>query len=214
MARYGRLRRVCLVVGAPTAIRANDEVCAMSRVVELSAPGQPFPLGARVLGSGINVAVRVPTMATGVQVSVFDDVRGHWRHIELTHRTGEIVHGWIDDVEPGARYGLRVDGPWDPSNGLRFNAAKLLVDPYGLAVSGHWDGHVSCYGYVFGNELMRNEEDSAGHVPTSVVVDPGDAEGYDWSGDRRPHTPMHESVIYEVHLKGFTKQHPGVPEHL
>ncbi len=186
----------------------------MSRVVEQSAPGRPFPLGARVLGSGINVAVRAPMLATGVQVSVFDDVNGHWRHIDLTHRTGEVVHGWIDGVEPGARYGLRVDGPWDPSNGLRFNGAKLLVDPYGLAVDGRWDGHVSCYGYVFGNELLRNEEDSAGHVPTSVVVDPGDAEGYDWSGETRPRTPMDQSVIYEVHVKGFTKQHPGVPEHL
>ena len=186
----------------------------MTRVVEQSAPGYPSPLGARVHGSGINVAVRVPTTATGVQVSVYDDASGHWRHIALTRRTGEIVHGWIDGVGPGARYGLRVDGPWDPTNGLRFNAAKLLVDPYGLAVDGRWDGHVSCYGYVFGNELMRNEEDSAGHVATSVVVDPADAQGYDWAGDVRPRTAMDESVVYEVHVKGFTKQMPGVPAEL
>jgi glycogen operon protein len=156
----------------------------------------------------------VPTLATGVQLSVFDDVEQRWRHVDLTHRTGEVAHGWIAGVEAGARYGLRVDGPWDPAQGLRFNAAKLLVDPYGLAITGRWDGHVSCYGYVFGNELMRNEEDSAGHVPMSVVVDPGDAEHYDWQGDQQPQTPMSESVIYEVHVKGFTKQHPDVPEHL
>ena len=186
----------------------------MMRLAEQSAPGYPSPLGARVLGAGINVAVRVPPLTTGVQVSVFDDVEQRWRHVELTHRTGEVAHGWIAGVEAGARYGLRVDGPWDPAQGLRFNAAKLLVDPYGLAITGQWDGHVSCYGYVFGNELMRNEEDSAGHVPMSVVVDPGDAEHYDWQGDQQPQTPMSESVIYEVHVKGFTKQHPDIPEHL
>ncbi|MBU6213937.1 MAG: glycogen debranching protein GlgX [Actinomycetales bacterium] len=186
----------------------------MTRVVEQSAPGYPSPLGARVHGSGINVAVRVPEVATGVQVSIYDDAAHHWRHVALTRRTGGVVHGWIDGVRPGARYGIRVDGPWDPARGLRFNAAKLLLDPYGLAVDGRWDGHVSCYGYVFGNELMRNEEDSAGHVPTSVVVEPADVHHFDWGGVTAPRTPMAESVIYEVHAKGFTKLMPGVPEHL
>jgi len=181
---------------------------------ESSAPGYASPLGARVHGAGVNVAVRVPKQATDVIVSIREQDGQTWRHVRLASRTGDVVHGWIPNAGAGMRYGLRIDGPWDPAHGLRFNPAKLLVDPFALALTGHWDGHSSCYGYVFGHELTRNDQDSAEHVPHCVVVDPADNEHYDWAGDVRPHTPMTESVIYEVHVKGFTALHPGVPEQL
>ncbi|MEI7655308.1 MAG: glycogen debranching protein GlgX [Actinomycetes bacterium] len=187
---------------------------------ESSAPGYPSPLGGRVYADGLNVSVRVPKLATDVIVSIAEDSPNaesgthSWRHVRLTSRTGDVVHGWIPGVGAGTRHGIRVVGPWDPAHGMRFNSAKLLVDPYAMAVEGSWDGHSSCFGYVFGHELTRNDEDSAEHVPLSVVVDPADAEHYDWSGDARPRTPLAESVIYEVHVKGFTTLHPDVPEHL
>jgi isoamylase len=177
-------------------------------------PGSWHPLGATPDPMGTNVAVWAEE-AEAVEVCLVDDDGGE-RRLELPERTYQVFHGYLPGVRPGQRYGLRVHGPWDPARGLRFNPAKLLLDPYARAIDGEltYDpaifGHVAKDGAGVGDENLRDDRDSAPYVPHSVVVH----DGFDWGDDRPPATAWSDTAIYELHVRGFTVRHPGVPEHL
>ena len=171
-------------------------------------PGRPYPLGAAYDGAGTNFSI-FSEVAEQVELCLFDD-DGTERRVALDEVDAYCWHAYLPSVGPGQRYGFRVHGPWDPARGLRCNASKLLLDPYTKAVTGEVDWDQACFSYTFGDEDSRNEDDSAPHVPKSVVHNPY----FDWGTDRPPATPLHESVIYEVHVKGFTIRHPDIPESL
>ncbi|MGH2821203.1 MAG: glycogen debranching protein GlgX, partial [Actinomycetota bacterium] len=176
-------------------------------------PGKPYPLGPMFDGSGTNFAL-FSENAAGVDLCLFDEHDDETR-IELTEETAFVWHGYLPGIGPGQRYGFRVHGPFDPSRGHRFNPNKLLIDPYAKAIEGgvDWDGGRGheVFGYPPGSDDTGfSEEDSGGRVPKAVVVD----ESFDWRGDVSPRTPWHETVIYETHVKGFTIEHPGIPEEL
>ncbi|WP_427018913.1 glycogen debranching protein GlgX [Pseudarthrobacter sp. P1] len=170
-------------------------------------PGRARPLGASWDGAGTNFAL-YSDGATAVTLALFDAV-GAEAAVGLTEVDACIWHAYLPGIGPGQHYGYRVDGPWDPANGLRFNAAKLLLDPYARAIAGTVDWDPSVLGQLPDRPDERNDADSAAHVPRSVVVDPG----YDWRGDEPPRTPYHRTVIYEAHVKGLTQLHPDVPGH-
>ncbi|MBO0511724.1 glycogen debranching protein GlgX [Streptomyces beijiangensis] len=182
-------------------------------------PGSPTPLGARYrVGpdrvAGTNFALWAGG-AESVELCLFDEA-GRETRCELTELDHEIWHGFVPGVEPGQRYGFRVHGRWDPWTGARWNAAKLLLDPYARAVDGDFQLPAEVYGHVRDwpqqhvADTVRDERDSAPFVPKGVVVHDDD----DWSDDHRPKTPWADSVIYEVHVRGFTQRHPGIPEEL
>jgi len=171
-------------------------------------PGSPLPLGVSWDGAGVNVALHSAT-AEAVDVCLFDDADVEVR-VGLTERTGHVWHGYLPGVMPGQRYGLRVDGPFDPAAGLRHNPSKLLLDPRARAVQGELALHDAVFGSVPGRDDAQDHRDSAPYVPRSVVVH----EGFDWGADAPPRTPWSDTVVYELHVRGFTAQHPGVPEHL
>jgi len=178
-------------------------------------PGRSFPLGATWDGHGTNFAV-YGRHAEAVELCLFDrdDPSREVRRVRLPERTGHVWHGHLPGVGPGTLYGFRAHGPYEPDAGLRFNPAKLLVDPYARAISGEADLGGPIFGYRLGapaGDLARDDRDSAAAMPKAVVVDP---DGFDWKGDRRPDHPWHRSVLYEVHVKGFTARHPGVPPEL
>jgi glycogen operon protein len=172
-------------------------------------PGEPFPLGATWDGRGTNFAV-FSEVADRVELCLFDD-GGHETRITLPERTAFCWHGYVPGIRPGQKYGYRVSGPWAPAHGHRCNAAKLLVDPYAKSISGgiEWDDAVFPYP-LGGDDLQRDDRDSAPYMPKSVVID----DAFDWGLDRSPGRKLHETVIYEVHVKGFTKRCAAVPEHL
>ncbi len=175
-------------------------------------PGQPYPLGSTWEGNGTNFAL-FSEHATGVTLCLFDD-DGAEHQVPLTEVTAHVWHGCLPDVGPGQHYGYRVDGPYAPQDGHRFNPSKLLIDPYTKAITGsvNWDAPV--FGYQQNGEadadLTFDDRDSAWGMPKSLVVDTG----FDWDNTQRPNTPLHRSVIYEVHVKGFTKQHPDIEPEL
>jgi glycogen operon protein len=171
-------------------------------------PGRPYPLGPAYDGEGTNFAV-FSEAAEAVELCLFDD-GGEEHRVRLDEVDAFSWHGYLPGVGPGQRYGYRIHGPYEPDKGLRCNPYKLLLDPYARAVEGDIDWNSSCYSYDPRNANTVNIENSAPHVMKSVVHHPH----FDWAGDRRPDTPLHESVIYEAHLKGFTKLHPDVPEEL
>ncbi len=170
--------------------------------------GSPYPLGAHVEWDGTNFAVS-SEIAEAVEVCLFD-ADGAEKRVELPCHTGHIWHGFLPGVGAGQRYGLRVHGPWAPSEGLRCNPAKLLLDPHATAIDGEvkWDERV--FGHRFDDPDKRNDTDSAPNVPRCVVT----ASDHDWKVDRAPRTPLDETVIYETHVKGLTQRHPDVPEEL
>jgi len=172
-------------------------------------PGEPFPLGATWDEGGTNFSI-FSEVATRVELCLFDE-QGHQTIVELPERTAFCWHGYLRGVGPGQRYGFRVDGPWDPATGHRCNPAKLLMDPYAKAIAGdiRWDPAVFPYP-LDGDDLQRDDRDSAPHMPRSIVID----DRFDWQGDPPLRRGLHETVIYEVHVKGFTKRHPRIPEHL
>ena len=175
-------------------------------------PGRTWPLGAHWSDEATNFAVRSPE-ATRAWVCLFDDTDGvdrETRH-ELTEVSLGIWHGAIPGVAPGTRYGFRVDGPWQPALGLRFNPDKLLLDPYARAVSGTLTNDPSIFGFDLAAPARRDVRDSAAYVPKSVVVHDPD---FDWGDDQRPYTRWRDTVIYELHVKGMTALHDRVPEHL
>ncbi len=172
-------------------------------------PGQPFPLGAHYDGTGTNFSL-FSEAADAVELCLFDE-DGNETKVEAAEVDAFCWHGYLPNVGPGQRYGWRVHGPDDPAEGNRCNPSKLLIDPYAKAVDGEvrWDQAV--FGYHFDEpEGPSNQEDSAPFVPKSVVTNPY----FDWSEDRHPRVPRQETVIYEVHVKGFTHNHPDVDESL
>ncbi len=176
-------------------------------------PGRPFPLGSTWDGEGTNFAL-FSEKAQRVELCLFDDDDREGR-IELTERTAFHWHCYVPGVGPGQRYGYRVHGPYDPSSGHRFNAYKLLIDPYAKAVEGpvRWQrGNTLPYvpSAAEDADLVRDSEDDSDAIPKCVVIDPH----FDWEDDRPPGTPWPDTVIYEVHVKGFTKLHPGVRDDL
>ncbi|GAB2899973.1 glycogen debranching protein GlgX [Neomicrococcus lactis] len=171
-------------------------------------PGEAYPLGATYDGNGTNFAI-YSEVAEKVELCLFDD-QGTESRVELTEVDGYVWHGYVPHVIPGHRYGYRVHGPYDPANGHRCNPNKLLLDPYAKAVEGEIDWDQSLFSYNWGDENSFNDQDSAGHAMKGIVVNPF----FDWSGDRKPRTPYHQSVIYEAHVKGLTELHPDVPEEL
>jgi glycogen operon protein len=172
-------------------------------------PGLPSPLGATYDGIGTNFAV-FSEVAERVELCLFD-ANGAETRVNLPERTALCWHGYLPDVKPGQHYGYRVHGPWAPEHGQWCNPAKLLLDPYAKAIDGAWNWNESVFPYHFdAPESSRNDLDSAKFVPKSVVVNPF----FDWGQDRRPKTPWHRTVLYETHVKGFTKKHPDIPEEL
>jgi isoamylase len=171
-------------------------------------PGQPYPLGATYDGAGTNFSI-FSEVADGVELCLFDTVGTEVR-VAFEELDAHCWHAYLPSVGPGQRYGYRVHGPWDPGQGLRGNPNKLLLDPYAKAIDGEVDWDQACFGYTFGDENSRNDDDSAPHVPKSVVHNPY----FDWTNDRPPATPLHNTIIYETHVKGFTIRHEEIPEPL
>jgi isoamylase len=176
--------------------------------------GFPYPLGATWMGNGVNFAI-FSEHATGVELCLFENIEATEENIRIpvTEHTDQVWHVFLPDVRPGQVYGFRVSGPYDPERGLRFNSSKLLLDPYAKAIAGEVSWADEMFGYVIGDkkeDLTQDFRDDAWGVPKSVVIDAG----FDWQGDRRPGIPLHNSLIYELHVKGFTKLCPDVPEEL
>jgi isoamylase len=170
--------------------------------------GRSYPLGATLTDDGVNFAVS-SEIAEAVEVCLFDNT-GNEARVELPDRTAHVFHGQIRGLRAGQRYGIRVHGPWDPDRGLRCNPAKLLIDPYALAI----DGEVSWGPKVFGHSQQdpsnQDDADSASCMPRCLVVN----RDFEWEHDARRETPLDETVIYEAHVKGFTQRHPDVPEEI
>ena len=173
-------------------------------------PGTRFPLGATPDHAGTNFAL-FSEHANRVELCLFDDNGQNERRIPLTEVTAHAWHGYLPGIGPGQRYGYRVSGPWQPKAGLRFNPAKLLIDPYARALTGTVDWQAPVFSYPLGkSDHMLDKKDDAWGVPKGIVVD----DDFDWSGDRRPDHALHDSVIYELHVKGFTARHPDLPPEL
>ncbi|WP_420154719.1 glycogen debranching protein GlgX [Siphonobacter sp.] len=175
-------------------------------------PGDPFPLGSKYDGKGVNFAIFAEN-ATGIDLCLFDEVSNAKEtvRIPLEERAYHIWHVYVPGLEPGQLYGYRVHGPYEPENGHRFNPNKLLIDPYTKALAGtvEWDN--SLFSYKIGeDDLSFNEDDSAPFLPKSVVVD----SSFDWEDDVAPKVPYNKTVIYETHVKGFTQLHPDIPEEI
>ncbi|MFI2751958.1 glycogen debranching protein GlgX [Cellulomonas sp. P22] len=171
-------------------------------------PGRPYPLGATYDGTGTNFAL-FSEVAERVELCLIG-ADGTEQRLDLPEVDAFVWHAYLPGVQPGQRYGYRVHGPYDPAAGHRCNPSKLLLDPYAKAIDGQVDGDPSLFSYRFGAEDERNDDDSAGHTMTAVVINPY----FDWGHDRPPRHEYHESVIYEAHVRGLTRQHPAVPEEL
>ena len=170
-------------------------------------PGQPYPLGAMHDGAGCNFAV-FSEHAERVELCFFDEEDREHR-LDLPEVTAFCWHGYVPDLAPGTRYGFRVHGPWRPEEGLLCTPSKLLLDPYARAIDGDVKWNEAIFPYHFGDpDGPLNTDDSAPYVPKSVVTSPW----FDWADDRHPNIPWHESIIYELHVKGFTKLMERVPE--
>ena len=175
-------------------------------------PGQPYPLGAAWDGNGTNFALFAEN-AIAVELCLFVDADADAEslRIPLEEQTAHVWHAYLPGVGPGQVYGYRVHGPYQPNLGLRFNPNKLLIDPYARALTGDVDWSGPVYAYKprdKATDLSRDQRDDARDVPRAVVVDPR----FDWGEDAPPAIPWHESIIYELHVKGFTKRHPEIPE--
>jgi len=177
-------------------------------------PGNPYPLGATWDGSGVNFSL-FSENATGVELCLFDGHNGgrEFDRIRMTEQTDQVWHVYLPEARPGQRYGYRVNGPYDPAAGHRFNPHKLLLDPYAKAIDGTIRWSDALFGYQVGHrdaDLSRDERDSASDMPKSAVIDPA----FTWGDDRPLRIPWNETVIYEVHVKGFTARRPDIPEPL
>ncbi|MBI4343936.1 MAG: glycogen debranching protein GlgX [Candidatus Omnitrophica bacterium] len=177
-------------------------------------PGRPYPLGAVWDGAGVNFAI-FSEHATLVELCLFSSVDAtvETHRFALPERTDMVWHGYLPDVRPGQLYGYRVHGPYEPAKGHRFNHSKVVLDPYAKAVGRNVRWSDEMYGYRVGHpthDLSLDARDNAAFAPLSVVID----SAFTWSEDRHPRIPWHKTVIYELHVKGFTQLHPGVPEEL
>src|ERR671910_583935 len=171
-------------------------------------PGKPYPLGATFDGSGVNFAL-FSEVAERVELCLIDENNAETR-LDLIEVDGFVWHAYLPRIQPGQRYGYRIYGPYDPANGHRCNPSKLLLDPYAKAIDGQIDGDESLFSYRFNDPEAFNEQDSLGHTMLSVVVNPF----FDWGHDRPPGREYHETVIYEMHVKGMTMLHPDIPEEI
>jgi len=172
-------------------------------------PGAPYPLGATWDGEGTNFAL-FSQYGTNVTLCLFDDGSDLEQQCALTEVTAHVWHGYIPGIGPGQRYGFRVDGPYSPEQSHRFNPAKLLIDPYAKALAGEVDWRAPVFGYPLTGDpdadLSADSGDSGWGMPKGVVIDPA----FDWGDTEAPGTPLHRSVIYEMHVKGFTELHPDI----
>ncbi|MCZ2820841.1 glycogen debranching protein GlgX [Modestobacter sp. VKM Ac-2977] len=170
-------------------------------------PGSAYPLGATYDGTGTNFAI-YSEVAEKIELCLFDEA-GNEERIRLPEMDAYVWHAFLPGIQAGQRYGYRVYGPHDPAQGHRCNPHKLLLDPYAKAIDGQVDWDESVFGYHFATGT-KNDDDSAAHMPKSVVVSPF----FDWGMDRPPRTPYNKTVIYEAHVKGLTMTHPRIPEDL
>jgi isoamylase len=175
-------------------------------------PGSPYPLGATCDGVGTNFAI-FSEHATKVELCLFSSVRSKQEMVRLTlpEHTDMVWHGYLPDVQPGQLYGYRVHGPYEPAAGHRFNPNKIVLDPYSKVIRrmARWSDLM--FGYRIGDaaeDLSFDDRDNAAFAPLGTVIDPA----FTWGNDRPPKTAWHHTVIYELHVKGFTQLHPGVPE--
>ena len=173
-------------------------------------PGSPYPLGATWDGVGVNFAL-FSEQATRVELCLFDSPEADVESltIPLPEHTDMVWHGYLPDVHPGQLYGYRVHGPFAPQQGLRFNPNKLVLDPYAKTIGRavHWNE--ALFGFTFGHDdTTFDGRDSAPYAPLAAVVD----SAFTWGDDRSPRTPWHETLIYELHVKGFSKLNPQIPE--
>ena len=174
-------------------------------------PGQPYPLGATWDGKGVNFAL-FSAHAEKVELCLFDHSGAHEEaRIVLPEYTDEVWHCYLPEIRPGQLYGYRVHGPYDPDAGHRFNPNKLLLDPYAKAISGQLRWSDALFGYRVGGpreDLAIDRRDSARYMPKCRVVE----SAFTWNADHPPRTSWEESIILEMHVRGFTVLHPGVPE--
>jgi isoamylase len=175
-------------------------------------PGQPYPLGATWNGAGVNFALYA-NHATGVELCLFKTTADtkEWHRIKIVERTHQVWHTYIPDLEPGQLYGFRVSGAYEPSQGNRYNSNKLLIDPYAKAISGTIKWNDALFGYDLNSDeqdLSFSKSDSAAFIPKSVVID----SRFDWGNETPLKVPYHKSIIYEAHVKGFTKLQAAIPE--
>jgi glycogen operon protein len=176
--------------------------------------GRPYPLGATWDGTGVNFAL-FSQNATKVELCLFDGPAGNREiaRIRMPEQTDQVWHVYLPGIRPAQLYGYRVYGPYEPQAGHRFSPAKLLLDPYAKAIAGTIQWSDALFGYTIGHpeaDLSCDERDSAAGVPKCVVVDTA----FNWGNDTHPHTPWHKTLIYELHIKGFTARHPDVPKQL
>ncbi len=174
-------------------------------------PGKPYPLGATWDGQGVNFAL-FSAHAERVELCLFDgpDAEVESRRLDLPETTDEVWHGYVRDVRPGQLYGYRVHGPYDPAAGHRFNANKVLLDPYAKAIGRVIQWSDAAFGYRIGDprqDLSFDERDNASGAALATVIDGA----FTWGDDRPPNTPWHKTAIYELHVKGLTRMHPGIP---
>ncbi|HZR23185.1 MAG TPA: glycogen debranching protein GlgX [Vicinamibacterales bacterium] len=177
-------------------------------------PGEPYPLGATWTGVGVNFAV-FSAHATKVELCLFDasDATKEVARIVLPEQTDQIWHAFLPDARPNQLYGYRVHGPYEPTAGHRFNPNKVVMDPYAKSVARTIRWADEMFGYVVGHrdaDLSFDDRDNAAFAPIAAVVDPA----FTWGDDRPPRTPWHDTVIYEMHVRGFSIQHPDIPQAL
>ncbi|MGY2052597.1 glycogen debranching protein GlgX [Methylobacterium sp. JK268] len=187
---------------------AGPSVLKRARIRE----GRPHPRGATWDGLGVNFAL-FSAHATKVELCLFDEAgEAEVERIPLPEYTNEVWHGYLPDARPGTVYGYRVHGPYAPEEGHRFNPNKLLIDPYAKALVGSIDWNPALFGYKLesGDDLTFDERDSAPFTRRSRVIDPA----FTWGRHAKPDVPWDKTIVYETHVKGFTKRHPGVPERL
>ena len=177
-------------------------------------PGNSYPLGATWDGKGVNFAL-FSEHATGVELCLFDavDADKETHRISLTEHTDRVWHAYLPEVLPGQLYGYRVHGPYTPEQGHRFNPNKIVLDPYARSIGRDVCWADELFGYRVGDpeaDLSCDERDNAAYAPLAVVIDPA----FTWGDDRPPRTPWHKTLIYELHVRGFTQLHSDVPEKL
>jgi isoamylase len=174
--------------------------------------GEPYPLGATWDGGGVNFAI-FSENATSIELCVFNEDGTNEQRVGMVEQTDQVWHCYLPEARPGWRYGYRVHGPYQPHHGHRFNANKLLIDPYAKRIDGSVAWSDRMFGYRIGGDaedLEPDRHDSGPNVPKSVVINPA----FVWDHDRLLRTPLSRTLIYEVHVKGFTQRHPEVPSEL
>jgi len=177
-------------------------------------PGQPYPLGATWDGKGVNFAL-FSEHASGVELCLFDspDAEKESVRIRFTEYTDHVWHAYLPEVLPGQLYGYRVSGSYEPQLGHRFNSNKILLDPYAKGIGRNLKWADEVFGYRVGDpesDLAFDDRDSAAFAPLAIVIDPA----FTWGNDQPPRTPWHKTILYELHVKGFTQLQQGLPERL